>query len=392
MTDWNTWKRHALYHEANKVTHIFLEPQLRAFLPVLEAANYDYGLFGLNLFRSWVSQGYLNLGMDEQGGKIQLMGEAVPPRLMPHPVKLLINGNMVADYAYGLASPLDATLDPTQQRRFGFSGVIEHTHRTLKEPLHLHAVIEPTNLPMPPLQDYWLLPCDAPLPDDDNMKRVTGGDASAIRFIMYGASFYQKLRQVVELYSTRPYEAFRDVLDWGCGCGRMLRYFSNEPEKNVVGVDIDPVNISWCKANLPQFAFATIDAHQPLPFSDGSFDLIYGNSVFTHLRPTDQDFWLGEINRVLKADGIALVTVHAQHNWVRSGWCEMAQLLQLVKDGIRVAEGHNPDIEDVIGGYYVDAAHDQAYITDHWRQFVDVLDIIESYSGTLAAVVLRKKS
>jgi ubiquinone/menaquinone biosynthesis C-methylase UbiE len=104
-------------------------------------------------------------------------------------------------------------------------------------------------------------------------------------------------------------DSFENVLDFGCGCGRTLRWFSNLKPK-FYGTDVDPQAIEWCKNNLKFASFDTNGSLPPLKYDDRMFDFIYVLSVFTHI---DEDFqfkWINELNRVLKEGGIILVTFH----------------------------------------------------------------------------------
>ena len=101
----------------------------------------------------------------------------------------------------------------------------------------------------------------------------------------------------------------RRVLDFGCGSGRVIRQFAPEAERaELWGCDLDSRSIEWLRENLspPFHFFETVDAPR-LPQDDGSFDLIYAFSVYTHL--TDNwAGWLLEHHRVLKDGGLLLVT------------------------------------------------------------------------------------
>jgi SAM-dependent methyltransferase len=68
----------------------------------------------------------------------------------------------------------------------------------------------------------------------------------------------------------------------------------------------------------------------PLAAESGSFDFIYGISVFTHLNEDYQRAWLEELWRVARPGGIVLLTVH--------GTATAGQLPQASQDRLR-AEG-----------------------------------------------------
>ena len=100
------------------------------------------------------------------------------------------------------------------------------------------------------------------------------------------------------------------VLDFGVGVGRMLRpAMEQDPQAEYWGCDIHEPSLEWLRGELPQAHLFRSDDWPPLPgVPDRHFDLIYAFSVFTHL--TDAwSAWLLELHRVLKEDGIAILTV-----------------------------------------------------------------------------------
>lgn len=100
------------------------------------------------------------------------------------------------------------------------------------------------------------------------------------------------------------------TLDFGCGVGRLMRQFAPEAEvAEFWGCDLDRPSIAWLQENLcPPFHAFISDDEPDLPQEDGFFDLIYAFSVYTHL--TDNwAAWLLEHHRVLKDDGLMLVTI-----------------------------------------------------------------------------------
>jgi SAM-dependent methyltransferase len=103
--------------------------------------------------------------------------------------------------------------------------------------------------------------------------------------------------------------AGRRTLDFGCGVGRIMRQFAPEADAaEFWGCDLDRASIDWLKRNLePPFHFFVSDEEPDLPQEDGFFDLVYAFSVYTHF--TDNwAAWLLEHHRVLKDDGLLLVT------------------------------------------------------------------------------------
>jgi SAM-dependent methyltransferase len=93
------------------------------------------------------------------------------------------------------------------------------------------------------------------------------------------------------------------LLDWGCGCGRVLRHWASLDATGVHGCDINPRMVAWCNENLP-FANASVnDLAPPLPYGDDTFGLVYAFSVMTHLPEDLQRRWVAECRRVLRPGG-----------------------------------------------------------------------------------------
>jgi SAM-dependent methyltransferase len=107
----------------------------------------------------------------------------------------------------------------------------------------------------------------------------------------------------------RDIEAMEDILDFGCGCGRVIRWWKDLSTVSVNGCDFDPELVAWCETNLPFASFRVNDLEPPLPYEDDSFDLVYSISVFTHLPVAIQRAWSQELRRVLRPGGLALVTL-----------------------------------------------------------------------------------
>jgi len=100
------------------------------------------------------------------------------------------------------------------------------------------------------------------------------------------------------------------ILDFGCGCGRVLRHWKRLRVPKIHGVDYNARLIEWCGRNLTFANFGVNRSKVPLDFSDATFDFIYSISVFTHLTEAAQRFWMDELIRVLKPGGHLLFSVH----------------------------------------------------------------------------------
>jgi len=102
------------------------------------------------------------------------------------------------------------------------------------------------------------------------------------------------------------------ILDFGCGCGRVLRHWHGLRRTKVFGTDHNQKLVEWSRQNLP---FATVGSNRltpPLEYPDASFDLVYAMSVFTHLTEGLQVPWMEELARVLRPSGHIVISVHGE--------------------------------------------------------------------------------
>lgn len=99
------------------------------------------------------------------------------------------------------------------------------------------------------------------------------------------------------------------VLDFGCGCGRLLRFFAHAAARwKAYGADVNADLAEWCSENGMEVVTSKLEP--PLPFDDGAFDLGYAFSVFTHLDETASRSWMAEMGRLVRPGGILLITTH----------------------------------------------------------------------------------
>lgn len=101
-----------------------------------------------------------------------------------------------------------------------------------------------------------------------------------------------------------------DVLDFGCGCGRVARWLAPKVAGGggrFSGVDVNARSVRWCSRHLGGH-YARNRLRPPLAFPDGAFDLVYAHSVLTHLTEEVATAWLAELARIIRPDGLALVT------------------------------------------------------------------------------------
>lgn len=153
---------------------------------------------------------------------------------------------------------------------------------------------------------------DLPLPPARLRAQIGPSHADAKVFLGSGQRQAELVRSLVREGGSSV-EDFDAILDWGCGCGRILRHWSGLPKTRVYGCDIDRRMVEWCADHL-DFAEVTVNSiSPPLPYSDSTFDLVYAFSVFTHLSEELQHAWIRECLRVLKPEGYLLMSTLGEH-------------------------------------------------------------------------------
>jgi SAM-dependent methyltransferase len=168
-------------------------------------------------------------------------------------------------------------------------------------------------------------------------------------------------------------ESFKSILDFGCGCGRIIRWLSAlRSIAEIWGCDYNPTLVEWCQRNLSRVArFGVNGADPPLPFEGEKFDFVYSYSVFTHLSARRQKPWMRELVRVLRPGGLLLVTVHGRRVAWRSR-LSSEQLRQLEDEGLLVLE------QEKSGTNYCAAYHSQGYMS---KQEAIGLELVEYMEG-----------
>lgn len=182
-------------------------------------------------------------------------------------------------------------------------------------------------------------------------------------------------------------EHLDSILDFGCGCGRVLRHWHTLPRTRVCGVDYNAALIDWCRANLPFAEFRTNQLAPPVAYADGEFDLVYALSVFTHLTEELQASWIRELSRIVKPGGHLVISTHGEAYLHRLNDHERREFEagRLVVKNNTKAPGSN----------MCSAYHPPAYVRDRMAPGLELVDFIpEGAKGNPRQdlVVLRKRN
>lgn len=184
-------------------------------------------------------------------------------------------------------------------RLLGRTGLLAPTYRAYER---LRAATLP-HAPEPAAAD------GLPVPPARLIVRVAG-TPDAAWFLESGRRAAESIREALERAGTEI-EAMDSILDFGCGCGRVLRNWARL-DAHVAGSDLSGGAIEWCRENLRFARFETNGLSPPLAFDDASFDLTYALSVLTHLPEAIQYDWLDELHRVTRPGAFVLLTTHGE--------------------------------------------------------------------------------
>lgn len=160
-------------------------------------------------------------------------------------------------------------------------------------------------------QEYDAFPnIRAVLPDvpDPALQRSWNG-ASGAALAAQGAAFYARVRERYARHGAAPLSGSR-VLDFGCGWGRLTRFFARDvmPER-LFGCDPSEAILDVCRATRVPATLARSEfLPERLPFEE-PFDLAFAFSVFTHLSEPAHERALAALHAGLRPGGILVVTV-----------------------------------------------------------------------------------
>lgn len=183
-------------------------------------------------------------------------------------------------------------------------------------------------------------------------------------FIESGQAWASALRSALARVG-RSLESMEDVLDFGCGCGRVLRQWGKVDGVRLHGCDYNAAGPVWVSNNLPWVSTSVNRLAPPLPYADGSFDFVYALSVFTHLPVQLQTAWMSELHRVIRPGGLLAITTMGSTYMHRLSADERR----------RFGAGEEITRDEALAGTNLCAAyHPEAYVRDQLSAGFSVVD------------------
>lgn len=238
---------------------------------------------------------------------------------------------------------------------------------------------------------------DKPWPGDELVWRVSN-QTDRDAFFQSGQNSVHDLQSVLAVIR-RDLASFSSILDFGCGCGRIMLWLADVAESaSLHGSDIDERAIEWCTEHIPYAEFRVNQTLPPLPYADASFDLVFSSSVFTHIDETYQDAWLAELRRVTRPGGHLLLTVHGEEafllyekNLGAIGRDTSAIRRDLSEQGISFLKD-----DAFVGGPFPDCYHSTFhapwYVFEHWGRYFEIVAVVPKGSLSFQDFLLLRRN
>ena len=192
---------------------------------------------------------------------------------------------------------------------------------------------------------------------------------------------------------------FKNIVDFGCGCSRVLRALPQHTKARLIGCDLHKDAIDWCSKHIPNSKFFYGTEFPPIPVEDAEVDLLYAISVLTHLDEEHQDAWLKEWQRVVKPGGLLIITFRAEDFLEKFIPAESGKKLlsQIRKDWKTGSKGFSfvshSGWKGVFEEFYSDAYHTKEYIEKHWGKYFEIVKLIDAgdFANRQNAAVMRRR-
>jgi len=220
---------------------------------------------------------------------------------------------------------------------------------------------------------------------------------------------YVQFRGLIETHY-RPLADCEAILDFGCGWGRITRFFIKDlAAARLWGIDTWEAAVEHAKQSNRWSNFMTVNKVPPTSFDNDTFDVVFASSVFSHLPEDLHAHWLAEFSRILKPGGLVIATTwgrnYIEHlESIRRGdaapsWNELHS--RKVKErfaglGACVAEYDRGDFCHVDLGFegyedYGETMISKRYVLSHWARTFTVVDYIDDRARDPQNIIVVKK-
>jgi glycosyltransferase involved in cell wall biosynthesis/SAM-dependent methyltransferase len=218
-----------------------------------------------------------------------------------------------------------------------------------------------------------------------------------------GGGFYEgdMIVEALEL-AGGSMDSVRRALDFGCSSGRAVRVLAAAFEDvEWLGVDPNVDAIAWAREHLPEARFDVSPGDPPLALDDGSLDLVFAISIWSHFGETAALRWLDEMHRLLAPGGHLVLTTHGPQSiayYGQIGARPPHQLEQIRSELYRRGFWYAPEFGEA-GDFGVKHAEwGTAFLTPEWllRHVTGRWDVahyaVGRNTGNQDVIVLRRKA
>ncbi len=268
--------------------------------------------------------------------------------------------------------PGDTIEFKSKKNRIVINKVDRANHPSFKNPS-----LDKKGIPIPPA---WMVQAFTGIPDIRN-------------FLKSGPKSVKKIIQTANKWGIDTKD-LRNVLDFGCGCGRILSRWNEYPHVNMTGCDLHKVAIKWCKRHYSNYSFYNGTELPPSPIKDASFDLVYAISVLTHLDEKHQNSWLAEWKRITRPGGLVIATFRGDdfvENVIGSPE-RRKSIAEEFKSGGGISFNERPGWEGVFKSFYGGTYHTREYVEREWGKHFEILELIDSgqFINRQNAAIMRR--
>jgi len=228
-------------------------------------------------------------------------------------------------------------------------------------------------------------------PPDELVRRANHAELELA--LTKASEIFRVIKQMARTYG-RPLGPPSTVLDYGCGWGRVARFFLRDvPPANLTGCDVDRELVAASQRAMPESNFLSIEPDAPLPFAEESFDLICSVSVLSHLPAPVHIQVVTSLARVLRTGGVLVATTLGRRHlglmkkWARSPrqdleagqqkWLDALPDLDAATQRYEYGEfvsGVTGTLAGLLPGYGIAFAPD-AWVQARWPDTLEVVDI-----------------
>jgi SAM-dependent methyltransferase len=196
--------------------------------------------------------------------------------------------------------------------------------------------------------------------------------------------------------------SLRRGLDFGCSSGRALRPLAAAwPTVEWHGTDPNGGAVEWAAEHVPGVTFARSPTDPPLEFGDGTFDLVFAISIWSHFAEPAALAWLDEMHRIVAPGGHLAFTTHGLQSvahYAARGLRPPAQLERIQRALYRRGFWFAPEFGAAGDHGVVHAEWGTAFMSPEWllRAVTGRWDVVSfavgRNDGNQDLVVLRRRS